>query len=72
VLLASTPGGHFESAVPHWADPESTMLVAKPVCFGGGGTIGCMASFESGSTVLLAESPNVWVGGAAWMPAHTL
>ena len=59
MLLASPSDLHFESAVSYWADPESTVLEAEPVRFGRGGTIGCMASFESGPTVLAAESARV-------------
>ena len=46
------------------------MLEAEPVCLCGGGAIGCLASFESGSTVLEAEPACVCVSGAARMHAH--
>ena len=70
VLLAPSSHMHFGGAVWFWAHPKCTVLVAEPVRDGGGGTIGCMATFESGSTVLLAESSCVCFGGAARMDAH--
>jgi hypothetical protein len=56
VLLAPSSDVHFGGAVCFWAHPKCTVLVAEPVRFCGGGTIGCVASFESGPTVLLAKS----------------
>jgi hypothetical protein len=70
MLLAPPSNLHFRCAVWLWAHPECTVLGAEPVRFCGGGTIGCLASFESGSTVLLAESSCVCFVGAAWMYTH--
>jgi hypothetical protein len=53
--------------------PESTMLVAEPVRFGAGGTIGCMAwCYFAYTTVLSADSVCVCFGGAAWMDTRSL
>jgi hypothetical protein len=70
VLLAPSSDFHFGGAVWFWAHPKCTVLVAEPVRLCGSGTIGCMAWFESGSTVLLAETPYFCSGGAAWMHTH--
>ena len=71
MLLAPSSNLHFGGAVWFWAHPKCTVLEAEPVCDCGGGATGCLASFESGSTVLLAESAHVCFGGAAWMHAHS-
>ena len=70
MLLAPSSDFHFGGAVWLWAHPFGTVLEAESVRDCGGGTIGCVASFESGSTVLLAEPACFCFGGAAWMHTH--
>jgi hypothetical protein len=72
VLPAPSSHMHFGGAVWFWAHPKCTVLEAEAVRFCGGGAIGCLASFECGSTVLEAESSCVYSGGAAWMHTQTL
>jgi len=72
VPLAPSSDVHFGGAVWLWAHPKCTVLVAEPVRDCGGRTIGCVASFECGATVLAAESSCLCFGGAAWMDAHSL
>jgi hypothetical protein len=74
VLGAPSSDLHFGAAVWFWTHPKCTMLVhvAEATCFGGGGTIGYVASFESGSTVLVQSPACLCCGGATRMHAHSL
>ena len=74
VVMLGAPSSdvHFGGAVWFWAHPKCTVLEAESVRDCGGGAIGCVASFECGSTVFEAESSCLCFGGAAWMDAHSL